>query len=127
MPAQARNRRDQARGIHAIMEGVRNRIGVMRHGSAADGSRQLILPSGRRAVIGQDLADAGTLDGATVRPPYPRVTAAFTGQCLMRPGRRRTRGMAPPQAREHDPPGTAYTGGPGHTQTRFTVPSRSPT
>ena len=62
MLAQARNRRDQARGIHVIMEGVRNRIGVMRHGSAADGSRQLILPSGKIAVIGQDLADAGIVE-----------------------------------------------------------------
>jgi hypothetical protein len=34
--------------------------------------------------------------GAAVRPPYPRVTGAFTGRCLMRPGRWRTRGMAPP-------------------------------
>src|SRR5438094_924828 len=29
--------------------------------------------------------------GAIVRPPYPRVTGAFTGRCLMRPGGRRTR------------------------------------
>ena len=63
--------------------------------------------------------------GAIVRPPYPQVTGAFTGRCLMRPGRWRTRGMAPPGAREHDPSGTACTGGPGHTQTRFTVPNRS--
>jgi hypothetical protein len=27
--------------------------------------------------------------------------------------------------REHDPPGTACAGGPGRTQARFTVPSRS--
>jgi hypothetical protein len=37
---------------------VRNRIGVIRHGSAADGSRQLILPSGEIAEIGGDLTDA---------------------------------------------------------------------
>ena len=33
--------------------------------------------------------------GAIVRPPYPQVTGAFTGH-LWRPGRWRTRGMAPP-------------------------------
>jgi hypothetical protein len=63
--------------------------------------------------------------GDIVRPPYPQVTGAFTGRCLMRPGRWRTRGMAPPGAREHDPSGTACTGGPGRTQARFTGPSWS--
>ena len=29
--------------------------------------------------------------GTIVRPPYPQVTGAFTGRCLMRPGRWRTR------------------------------------
>ena len=35
------------------------------------------------------------------------------------------RGIAPPAAREDDPPGSACAAGPGHTQTRFTVPNRS--
>lgn len=38
---------------------VRNRIGVIRYGSAADGSRQLILPSGEIAEVSGDLTDAG--------------------------------------------------------------------
>lgn len=39
--------------------GVTNRIGVIRHGSAADGSRQLILPSGEITEVRGDLTDAG--------------------------------------------------------------------
>jgi pyridoxine 4-dehydrogenase len=36
-------------------------------------------------------------------------------------------GIAPLEAREHDPPGTAcLPGGPGHGRARFTVPSRPP-
>ena len=42
---------------------------------------------------------------------YPQVTAAFTGECLMRPRRRRTQSTAPPEAREHDPPDTARASG----------------
>jgi hypothetical protein len=50
--------RDQARRHVSDNGDVRDRIGVIRHGSAADGSRQLILPSGEVAAVGHDLADA---------------------------------------------------------------------
>src|ERR1700748_951063 len=41
----------------------------------------------------------------------------------MWPGRWRTRGMAPPEGCEHDPPGTACTGGPGHARARSPYPA----
>jgi len=41
---------------------VRNRIGVIRHGFAADGSRQLILPSGEIAEVSGDVTDAGLVE-----------------------------------------------------------------